>query len=57
MVSMVTQEYREGNLATRTTVVTFFNIPIFKLKKTSTNNMAVRQLTPIEEKITEIKGF
>lgn len=50
MIRMVTQEYQEGNLAVRTTVVTFLFIPIFKFKKTSTNQMAVSQLTPIKEK-------
>lgn len=56
MISMVTQEYREGNLAVRTTVVTFLCIPIFKFRKTSTNNVAVGQLTPIKE-VTKVKGF
>ena len=56
MISIVIQEYREGNLAVRTTVVTFLCIPIFKFRKTSTNNVAVGQLTPIKETI-KIKGF
>ena len=56
MIEMVTQEYREGNLAVRTTVVTFLRIPIFKFRKTSTNNVAVEQLTAIKESI-EVKGF
>lgn len=56
MIRMVTQEYQEGNLAVRTTVVTFLFIPIFKFKKTSTNQMAVMQLAPIKEKI-QLKGF
>ena len=56
MIKMVTQEHQEGNLAVRTTVVTFFYIPIFKFKKTSTNQMAVRQLTPIKERV-QLKGF
>lgn len=57
MISMVTQEYREGNLAVRTTVVTFLCIPIFKFRKTSTNNVAVEQLTPIKREVIKIKGF
>lgn len=57
MIRMVTQEYQEGNLAIRTTVVTFLFIPIFKFKKTSTNQMAVSQLTPIKEKKIQLKGF
>ena len=56
MIKMVTQEYQEGNLAVRTTVVTFLFIPIFKFKKTSTNQMAVRQLTPMKERV-QLKGF
>lgn len=56
MIKMVTQEYQRGNLAVRTTVVTFFCIPIFKFKKTTTNQMAVRQLAPIKEKV-QFKGF
>lgn len=56
MIERVTQEYREGNLAVRTTVVTFLRIPIFKSKKTSTNNSAVSQLTTIK-KSTKVKGF
>lgn len=56
MIRMVTQEYQEGNLAVRTTVVTFLFIPIFKFRKTSTNQMAVRQLAPVKERVT-LKGF
>lgn len=55
MIRMVTQEYQEGNLAVRTTVVTFLFIPIFKFKKTSTNQMAVGQLAPIRR--IQLKGF
>lgn len=56
MIKVVTQEYREGDLAVRTTVVTFLCIPIFKFKKTSTNHVAVNQLTVIKEPV-KIKGF
>lgn len=56
MISIVTQEYREGDLAVRTTVVTFLCIPIFKFRKTSTNNWLVSQLTTIKE-VTKVKGF
>lgn len=56
MISIIIQEYREGNLAVRDTVVIFLGIPIFKSRKTSTNNMAVEQLTPIKE-VTKVKGF
>lgn len=58
MIKMVTQEYKEGDLAIRTIVVTFLCIPIFKFKKTSTNNVVVGQFTPIKEKeIVKVKGF
>ena len=56
MIGVITQEYREGDLAVRTTVVTFLCIPIFKFKKTSTNHVAVCQLTVIKEP-AKIKGF
>lgn len=56
MIRKITQEYSEGNLAVRVTIVTFLCIPIFKSKKTSTNNSAVSQLTTIK-KSTKIKGF
>lgn len=50
------QEYKEGDLAVQTTVVALFYIPILKIKKTSTNNVTVEQLTPIK-KAVKIKGF
>ena len=53
---MAVQEYREGNLAVRTTTITFLCIPIFKFRKTSTNHTAVEQLTAVKE-IAKIKGF
>lgn len=56
MIRMITNEYRDGNLAVRNIVITFLCIPIFKYKKTSTNSIAVQQLTGIKER-TEIKGL
>lgn len=53
---MLTNEYREGNLAVKETKVTFFCIPIFKKRKTSTNNIAVAALT-VESQRFKIKGF
>lgn len=41
MIKVLTSEYREGDQAVRTTVVTFLCIPIFKYKKSTTNNIAV----------------
>lgn len=37
----MSQEYREGNFAVRVIAITFFGIPIIRIKKTSTNNIAV----------------
>lgn len=56
MITMVTKEYREEDLAVRTIIIKFFCIPLFKFKKTSTNNIAVQQLTAIKKR-TEIKGL
>lgn len=49
MIRVLTEEYREGDLAVRTSVVTFFHVPIYKYKKTSTNNQAVKQLTGVPQ--------
>lgn len=58
MIKKLIKEYREGNFAILTEEVTFFNIPIFKCKKISTNNTVVRVLTPIQQnKGIKIKGF
>lgn len=56
MIKMLTKEYREGDLAIRTIVVTFLYIPIFRCKKTTTNNKAVQLLTIVKES-NKIKGF
>lgn len=56
MIKVLTKEFVEGGLAVRTTEITFFSIPIFKYKKTSTNNMAIKQLTVVN-KPSSIKGF
>lgn len=56
MIKKITQEYREGNLAVRTTIISFLCIPIFKFRKTTTNNSIVSQLTVIKE-LNKIKGF
>lgn len=56
MINVITQEYKEGDLAIRTTIVTFLHIPIFKFKETTTNNIIVSNLTPIKEPV-KIKGF
>lgn len=56
MIKMLTKEYREGDYAVKTTVVTFFGIHIFRYKKTTTNNKAVATLTVVKEP-DKIKGF
>lgn len=56
MIKVLTNEYREGDYAVQTTVVTFLCIPIFKYKKSTTNNNAVRLLT-VTEQPDKIKGF
>lgn len=56
MIKKVIQEYREGDLAVRTTVISFLCIPIFKFRETTTNNSVVNQLTVIKE-LNKIKGF
>lgn len=54
---MTRDEYRQGNLAVRDYRVTLFGIPVYKARFTSTNNLAVRQLTVLEENKVNIKGF
>ena len=56
IVERVIQEYREGDLAVKTTVISFLCIPIFSYKKTSTNRVVVNQFNKPEERI-KIKGF
>ncbi len=53
---MLTKEYREGDLAVKTTEVTFLCIPIFKYKKSTTNNQAVKLLTTVTQP-KKITGF
>lgn len=56
MIKVLTKEYREGDLAVKTTEVTFLCMPIFKYKKSTTNNKAVALLTTIEQP-KKVKGF
>lgn len=56
MIKMLTKEYREGDLAVKTTEVTFLCIPIFRYRKSTTNNQAVKLLTSISQP-TKVKGF
>jgi hypothetical protein len=56
MIKILTKESREGDLAVKTTEVTFLCIPIFKYKKTTTNNKAVALLTVVNQP-TKVTGF
>lgn len=55
MIKVITNEYREGDNAVKTTSVTLFGISVFRYKKLTTNNKAVALLTA--QKKTTIKGF
>ena len=55
IIKFITKEYREGDIAVKTTYITFLGISIFKYKKETTNNKAVELLTV--QKKTTIKGF
>lgn len=56
MIKVLTKECREGDLAVKITEVTFLCIPIFKYKKSTTNNKAVALLT-IMNQPKKVKGF
>ena len=56
MIKVLTKEYREGDLAVKTTEVTFLCIPIFRYRKSTTNNQAVKLLTTVTQP-TKVKGF
>lgn len=56
MIKVLTKEYREGDLAVKTTEVTFLCIPMLRYKKLTTNNQAVKLLTPAS-KPEKIGGF
>lgn len=56
MIKILNEEYCEGNLAIKEVKVTFFNIPIYKVKKTTTNRTIVSLLKG-ETKPPQIKGF
>ena len=56
MIKIIKHEYVEDDIAVRTTTITFFSIPIFKLKETSTNASIIRNLTPIRM-LNKVKGF
>ncbi len=45
MIKVITDEYREGDNAVKTTSITLFGIPMFRYKKLTTNNKTVALLT------------
>ena len=55
MIKVTELEYKEGDCAMRTVTITFFNIPIYKYSKKSTNQRAIALLGPISS--TKVKGF
>ena len=57
IVKMTRNEYRESHLCVRDYKVTFFGIPIYRAKFTSTNNEALRKLTILKETQLQVKGF
>lgn len=56
MINYKVKEYSNDGLAIRVAKVTLFGIPLYKFKKTSTNRIAVAQLTTAKNSI-KIKGF
>lgn len=56
MIKVLTKEYKEGDLAVKTTEVTFLCIPLFKYKKSTTNNKAVALLTTMQQP-SKVEGF
>lgn len=56
MIKQETKEYSEDGLAVRIIQITLFGVPIYRFKKTSTNEAAVAQLTTAP-KPTKVKGF
>ena len=50
-------EYREGDVAARDYYITFFGIPIYSARFTSTNNDAVKKLTVYPKNDVHVCGF
>jgi hypothetical protein len=55
MIKVLTKEFREGDIAVKTTYITFLGISVFRYRKETTNNKAVALLTVLKK--TTIKGF
>lgn len=56
MIEVTIIEKAEGTLGVKTTRITFLGVPIFRYKKTTTNNVVVKQLTPAPQP-KKIVGF
>ena len=56
MIKVLTKECREGDLAVKTTEVTFLCVPIFKYRKSTTNNKIVAAMTTVQQP-SKVKGF
>ena len=50
-------EYRDGDVAARDYYITFFGIPIYSARFTSTNNDAVKKLTVYPKNDVHVCGF
>lgn len=50
-------EYRDGDIAARDYYITFFGIPIYSARFTSTNNDAVKKLTVYPKNNIHVCGF
>lgn len=57
IIKMQRNEYKNGDLAVRDYYITFFGIPIYGARFTSTNHDAVRLLTTLKQKTTNVCGF
>lgn len=57
IIKMHRDEYRNGDYAVRDYRITFFGLPIYVARFTSTNNDAVRKLTILKQKQHHICGF
>lgn len=56
MIKKSVNEFREGDLGISDIKITFFGIPIFRQRSTTTNRQVVSMLT-VKESSTKIKGF
>lgn len=58
MIKVETKEFVRGNRAIVTSTVTFFNVPIYKASRSTTNNEIIAALSKQEDLSNHIiKGF